>query len=157
MFCVRCGAAIQPGQSFCGACGKPTGTVPLMPVQSRLAGHMRLLAIFWFAISAFRLLPGVFLATMFEAGVGFLPSDVPLFVPALLQTIGFLFIGTAAVGLIAGWGLMDRQPWARTLAIVLGCLSLLDMPFGTALGIYTLWVLLPAKSEEEYKQISNAA
>jgi hypothetical protein len=31
------------------------------------------------------------------------------------------------------------------------------MPVGTALGIYTLWVLLPAQSEEEFRQISNAA
>ena len=52
---------------------------------------------------------------------------------------------------------MERQPWARTLAIVLGCFSLLDMPFGTALGIYTLWVLLPARSEEEYRRIAQAA
>jgi hypothetical protein len=70
--------------------------------------------------------------------------------------VGYLFIGGAAVGLIAGWGLLARQPWARTLAIVLGSLSLFDVPFGTALGIYTLWVLLPARSEEEFRQISNA-
>ncbi len=48
MYCVRCGAALKPGQSFCGGCGTQIGGVPLMPVQSRLAGHMRLLAIFWF-------------------------------------------------------------------------------------------------------------
>ena len=60
-------------------------------------------------------------------------------------------------GIAAGWGLLQRQPWARMLAIVLGCISLFDMPFGTALGIYTLWVLLPAKSEEEYRQIAKAA
>jgi hypothetical protein len=157
MFCVRCGAALQPGQSFCPGCGKPTASLPLMPVQSRLAGHMRLLAILWFAISAFRLIPGIFLAAMFGLSVEFLPADVPLFVPVLLKTIGYLFIGTAAVGLIAGWGLLDRQPWARTLTIVLGAVSLIDLPFGTALGIYTLWVLLPAQSEEEFRQISNAA
>jgi hypothetical protein len=118
---------------------------------------MRLLAIFWFAISAFRLLPGTFLLTMFGPDGKFLPADVPGFVNGILQTVGYLFIGAAAVGLVAGWGLLDRQPWARTLAIVLACFSLLDMPFGTALGIYTLWVLLPAKSEEEFRQISNAA
>jgi len=156
MFCVRCGVALQPGQGFCPACGKPTVNLPLMPAQSRLAGHMRLLAILWFAISAFRLLPGIFLSAMFGLSVEFLPADVPLFVPVLLKTIGYLFIGTGAVGLIAGWGLLDRQPWARTLTIVLGALSLVDLPFGTALGIYTLWVLLPAQSEEEFRQISNA-
>jgi len=156
MFCVRCGATLQAGQSFCAACGKPTGSVPLMPVQSRLAGHMRLLAILWFAVSAFRMIPGIFILTMFGSDVRFLPPDVPAFVTPVIQTVGYLFVGAAAVGLIAGWGLLDRQPWARTLAIVLGSFSLFDVPFGTALGIYTLWVLLPVQSEEEFRQISNA-
>src|SRR6266853_4707274 len=127
-----------------------------MPVQGRLAGHMRLLAILWFAVSAFRMIPGIVLLTMFGSDARFLPPDVPGFVTGILQTVGFLFVGGAAVGLIAGWGLLERQPWARTLAIVLGAFSLLDVPFGTALGIYTLWVLLPAQSEEEFRQISSA-
>jgi hypothetical protein len=156
MFCVRCGAALQPGQSFCPGCGKPTANVPLMPVQSRLAGHMRLLAILWFAVSAFRLLPGIFLLTMFGPDNRFLPADVPGFVNGILQMVGYLLIIVAAAGLIAGWGLLERQPWGRTLAIVLGAFSLIDLPFGTALGIYTLWVLLPARSEEEFRQIANA-
>jgi len=117
---------------------------------------MRLLAILWFAVSAFRMIPGIVLLTMFGSDARFLPPDVPGFVTGILQTVGFLFVGGAAVGLIAGWGLLERQPWARTLAIVLGAFSLLDVPFGTALGIYTLWVLLPAQSEEEFRQISSA-
>ncbi len=117
---------------------------------------MRLLAILWFAISAFRMLPGIFLLTMFGSDNRFLPADVPGFVNGILQTVGYLLIIVAAAGLIAGWGLLERQPWGRTLAIVLGAFSLIDLPVGTALGIYTLWVLLPAQSEEEFRQISNA-
>jgi hypothetical protein len=157
MYCVRCGAALKPGQSFCGGCGTQIGGVPLMPVQSRLAGHMRLLAIFWFAISAFRLIAGISLLTMFGPDGGFLPADVPGFVNGILQIVGYALVGGAAIGLVAGWGLLDRQPWARTLAIVLGCFSLFDIPFGSVVGIYTLWVLLPAQSEEEFRQISQAA
>ena len=66
-------------------------------------------------------------------------------------------MGGAVLGLIAGWGLLERQPWARTLSIVLACFSLLNAPFGTALGIYTLWALLPAKSEEEYNRLARVA
>jgi hypothetical protein len=54
-----------------------------------------------------------------------------------------IFIGAmAALQLVAGWGLLQRKPWARILTIVLGVISLIRFPFGTALGIYTLWVLL---------------
>ena len=57
--------------------------------------------------------------------------------------------------LVLAWGLFEREPWARMLGIVLGCLALLRFPFGTALGIYTLWVLLPESSAREYDRMSR--
>jgi hypothetical protein len=67
------------------------------------------------------------------------------------------YLAKAGVGLLAGWGLIERQPWARLLTLILGFLALLDPPFGTALGVYTLWVLLPAEAEEEYRHTARAA
>ncbi|MGH9814978.1 MAG: hypothetical protein ACRD6I_02770, partial [Candidatus Acidiferrales bacterium] len=63
-------------------------------------------------------------------------------------------VGAASIA--AGYGLMQREPWGRTLALVMGLLALLSVPFGTALGIYTLIVLLPARSEAEYRQLARA-
>ncbi len=159
MFCDRCGTKLNEGQNFCPSCGKPAGIVPLMPVQNRLAGHVRLLGILWLALSAFRLLPGLFLMALFRhrGPLEFLPPEVPFFVHTLIRGVGVVLLASAAVGILAGWGLLERQPWARMLAIVMGVLNLIDMPFGTALGIYTLWALLPAKSEEEYRRIAKAA
>jgi hypothetical protein len=128
---------------------------PLAPVSSRLAGHIRLLAIFWFALSACILLPGLFLLGFSSQLTPLFPPEVPDFVAGLLPAIGVFLTAIAAVGFFAGWGLLERAPWARTLAIVLACFSLLHPPFGTALGIYTLWVLLPARSEEEYRRVSG--
>ena len=157
MYCDRCGTALQEFQRFCPRCGKAVGAIPLMPVENRIAGHVRLLGIFWLAISAFRLIPGLALLSIFQYGVPFFTPGIPGFVHGVMRGLGGLFLAGAVIGLVAGWGLLERQPWARTLAIVVGCFSLVDMPFGTALGIYTLWVLLPARSEEEYRQIARAA
>jgi hypothetical protein len=41
------------------------------------------------------------------------------------------------------------------LGIVVAILSLLKFPIGTALGIYTLWVLAPAESGAEYDAIAD--
>jgi hypothetical protein len=158
MFCDRCGTRLADTQSFCPNCGKAVGRVPMMPPTSRLGGHIRLLGLLWLALSAFRLLPGLLLFAMFRHGaIGFLPPGVPFFVHGIVRSIGFLLMASAVVGIITGWGLLERQPWARMLAIVLGCINLIDMPFGTALGVYTLWVLLPAGSEQEYRRIARAA
>lgn len=129
-----------------------------MPQQNRIAGHIRLLAIFWIAISAFRLLPGMFLGAFFRHGMPwFHDAYFPGFFFPLMHGISLLLLASGALGIVTGWGLLERRPWARMMAIVLGCIFLVDMPFGTALGIYTLWVLLPAASEQEYRQISRAA
>jgi len=157
MYCVRCGAVLQPGQNFCAGCGGRSENAPAIPVQSRLSDHLRLLAIIWFGISAFRMIPGLVLITMSGFISQFLPPDVPAFVFWIIEWIGFVFIGGAAIGFLAGWGLLDRRPWARMLTIVLGCFSLFDVPFGTAIGVYSLWVLLPAESEAEFGRISRAA
>jgi 4-amino-4-deoxy-L-arabinose transferase-like glycosyltransferase len=156
MYCIRCGRPMQPSETFCAACGRPVRDIPLMPVQSRIAGHIRLLAIFWIAISTFRILPALVLAAIFGSNPDF-PPGAPEFVHSIvLGVAAFLFLG-GAFGIAAGVGLLNRAQWARGLAIVLGCIGLIDMPFGTALGAYTLWVLLPAESEQEYQQISRAA
>ena len=155
MFCSQCGGTIQPGQKFCSVCGRPIGLAPTTVPgrQNRVAGNIKLLAVLWMVISAFRLLPGLFMVTVLGRP-SFFPEDVPFFVPGLLHGIGIFLLGGAAIGLLAGWGLWERQPWARMLAIVLGVISLVEVPFGTALGIYTLWVLMPAQSEAEYRQLS---
>jgi hypothetical protein len=62
-----------------------------------------------------------------------------------------------AGGILVGWGLMRRQPWARIVAIVLGVISLFHPPIGTALGIYTLWVLLADEGGLEYRRIASVA
>jgi hypothetical protein len=77
--------------------------------------------------------------------------------PLIFTIIGavFLFIGVAE--LFVGWGLIQREPWARTAAIVVGVLALLHPPFGTLLGIYTLWVLLSRGADLEYRAVARAA
>jgi hypothetical protein len=157
MFCDRCGAKLEESQNFCPACGKGLRALSQIPAQSRIGGHVRLLGILWLAISAVRLIPGFVIVVIFGSNLSFLPPEVPSFVPGLIHTIGLGLLATAILGIATGWGLLAWQPWARMVAIIFGCFSLLDVPFGTALGIYTLWVLLPAKSEEEYKQRSAAA
>lgn len=162
MFCDRCGAQLLETNRFCPTCGKPVvGNMPLMPVQSRIAGHIRMLGILWLALSGMLLVGGCVMLIMFRGSGMFdrgFPPGAPPFVQDMLHFIGMILLGGGALGAIAGWGLLDRQAWGRTLSIVLSCFALvLFVPFGTLLGIYTLWVLLPAQSEEEYRKMARPA
>jgi hypothetical protein len=154
MFCGYCGANLDDSAAFCSKCGKALGAAPIRSREGRIAGHARLLAILWIALSAFRLIPGFALYLIFRSPD--FPPNAPPFLHALLPTIGVLLLLCAVIGGIVGIGLLTRQPWARMLAIVFGSLNLFDLPFGTAMGIYTLWVLLPEESEKEYRRSVRA-
>jgi hypothetical protein len=78
------------------------------------------------------------------------------FLPFGLYSIGGVLAIFGVAHLVLAWGLFQREPWARVLGLVLGILALLRPPFGTALGIYTLWVLLPEHSGQEYERLSRA-
>jgi len=152
MFCDRCGANLQGPVTFCPHCGRQFSAAPLQaPAVNRLAAHARSLAIVWLVYSALRVLPGIFLRSFSNWALPF-DGIGPVFVGGVLHAVsGFLIIG-GIVGLIAGWGLYERRHWARMLAIVLAFLNLLHFPLGTAVAIYTLWVLMPAESEAEWRR-----
>ncbi|HWB97656.1 MAG TPA: zinc ribbon domain-containing protein [Bryobacteraceae bacterium] len=156
MYCDRCGAPIEESQNFCRACGKPAGAVPPVPPPSRLAGHVRLLGILWIAFSAFRLIPAAAMLLFGRFWIPHIPADAAVFVHPFLMFMGYWTLLGSLLGFVAGWGLLERQPWGRTLTLLLGCFALIDPPFGTALGIYTLWVLLPGHASQEYARLSRA-
>jgi hypothetical protein len=75
--------------------------------------------------------------------------------PWLLPVITIVVIGRAILSLVTGLALVNRAPWARIFAIVVAFLTLIKPITGTALAIYTLWVLLPGPSGQEYEQIAR--
>jgi len=162
MFCDGCGVAVQPDQSFCSKCGKQilAPMSVMQPFPGRVRHHTHLLGILWLAFSAINAVGGLILfvlgSTLFshlhEMGA---PREVPSgFLSALFGTLGIIVLAKAAFGFIAGWGLLRREPWARIVTLVLAFISLFHIPLGTAIGIYSLWVLLPERSQHEYESLA---
>lgn len=50
-------------------------------------------------------------------------------------------------GIITGIGLLKLKRWARIVGIVLSAIRLVQIPFGTILGLYGLWVLFNKDTE----------
>ena len=58
-----------------------------------------------------------------------------------VQFIGFGIIAFFSIpSIVGGIALLNGKKWALTLLLILGCFKLFSFPFGTALGIYSIWV-----------------
>jgi hypothetical protein len=164
MYCERCGNQLGEGQRYCSSCGKTVGmaVVPL-DRQGRVEKNLQMLSILWLVSGSLELLAGVVLfvvanvlfgiAAHVNGGVG---GAAP-FVHTILTIVGTAVGLKGILSIVAGWGLLQRETWARALTIVMGFLGLLHIPLGTALGIYTIWVLLPNESAQEYERLALAA
>ena len=117
--------------------------------------HVKVLAILYLVFSGLSILLALAIFVMTGAvssivGTAADLADARLAIPfiRLGGTAAAVFCLVWAVpGLVVGIGLLKRQPWARILGIVMSALSLMHIPFGTALGIYGLWVLFNRDTE----------
>jgi hypothetical protein len=128
--------------------------------RTRVARHIHVLAVLWIIVGALWSIPAIVMMVLGSVAHALVPFGNAVgraLGPAVLHLVGFGFLFVAAAAFVTGWGLMQRRPWARTLAIVLGVLALFHPPFATALGIYTLWVLLPADAAQEYTAMARVA
>lgn len=162
MFCNQCGTPIQPDYNLCPKCGQPLSRVPVVApsAYNRLERHLHVLGILWIVIGVLFLIPSVFMMSVGGLAHAFIPGEA-MVARMLGPFVLFLFGGTLLIlgvgGILVGRGLMQHSSWARVAALILGVLALFHPPFGTALGIYTLWVLLSGDAAQQYDHIARTA
>ncbi len=173
MICQACGRTVEG--AFCSACGARVPPAPVPPAygvpppimfEPRVQRHVHTLGILWCVYGVYRATAGIF-AMLFLMGIstpGFLGgfglrgSPFIPFAPVmggLAAVAGVFILISSALAFTLGFSLLHRKPWGRTLGIVVAILALIKIPVGTALGIYTLWVLAPAASGAEYDAIAD--
>jgi drug/metabolite transporter (DMT)-like permease len=158
MFCNGCGTGLQPNFIVCPHCGKPVGAQVSSVTRSRLRSHLSTLGTLWIIAGGFFLLPS--LGVFFAAGVAHIAIHDSVvgraLGPLVLTLLGGIFLLVGVGGILVGVGLRNRESWARVVAIVLGIIALIHFPFGTALGVYTLWVLISDDGGAEYRRVAGA-
>ena len=132
-----------------------------------MESHVRILAIVRIVFGALGLLGAFVVFLVFGGAAGIVGTVGAAEDPEALLAVPVIgIVGTAIVALIvvlsipslvAGIGLLNFRPWARILTIVLSVLDLLNVPVGTAVGIYGLWVLLNAETEALFTRRNQPA
>ena len=110
--------------------------------------HVKLLGIIFVVWGILSILFGMTIFLIFFATGVISGDEEALAIILFIGTMIAAFSCITGIGeIIAGWGLLERKRWSRILAMIMGVINIIDLPFGTALGIYALWVLLKAESE----------
>jgi hypothetical protein len=120
--------------------------------------HVKVLAWLFIAFGVLGSLLGLgLMALLGIIGVAGAASDPDAWValPILGFTgaaLGVFMLALSLPGIVAGIGLLKFRPWARILTIVLSALNLMNIPFGTILGVYGLWVMLSDEGSRLFVQ-----
>lgn len=163
MICPHCGAQLIADAQFCSRCGnrvvaqQPSSYPPPMPAYAppaltRVSRHIQALGILWLIYAVWRTLSRFLGLAFAHSYFGWHHHGFGLWPFAFGSAIISL-----ALSLTTAYGLLNRQPWGRILAIICGIFALVHPIMGTALGVYTLWVLAPTVSGVEYAWLTNSS
>ena len=78
--------------------------------------------------------------------------DAQIVLPIIANILMAFFLLMCVPGIIAGIGLFKKKEWARILTLILSVLDLVNIPVGTALGIYSIWALVQPETVEIFKK-----
>jgi hypothetical protein len=126
-----------------------------------MESHVRILAILNIAWGSLGIIAALILMLVFGGvislvGISAMQDADAVVAAPILGIVGTVVIVIILIvslpGVIAGIGLLNFRPWARILTLVVSALHLLNVPFGTALGIYGFWVLLSSSTEALFQQ-----
>jgi len=118
--------------------------------------HIPVIAWLHIVLGALGILFAIFLFTV-VAGAGILTgNDIAIALIAFVAWfLGFLIAILSLPGIIGGIYLLKHRAWARILLLIVAFLDLLNIPFGTALGIYTIWVLMNDETIRIFKEANQ--
>jgi hypothetical protein len=112
--------------------------------ESRMKKHVTIVGALQIGFSSLWLILSVVLYFIFNFARGQVGDD-----PTAVKVLSFmaislpLFLGLISVlGLIAGIALLNYKGWARIITIIVSALGCLNIPIGTLVGVYTIWVLM---------------
>ena len=65
--------------------------------------------------------------------------------------LSLIILFFSSLGIIGGAGLFSFKPWARILVMIVSAINCLNVPVGTAKGVYSIWVLMQPETIELFE------
>jgi hypothetical protein len=112
--------------------------------ESRMKKHVTVVGALQIGFSILWLILAIVLYFIFNFARGQVGDD-----ETALKVLGFLaislplFVGVISLlGLIGGIALLAFKGWGRIITIIVSALGCFNIPIGTLIGVYSIWVLM---------------
>jgi hypothetical protein len=124
-----------------------------MEEDSKMKKHVTIVGSLQIGFSTLWLIAAIILFFVLNFARGFVENDaVATKVLGFISFILPVFIGVIAIlGLVGGIALLSYRAWARVLVIIVSALGCLNIPIGTLVGVYTIWVLMQDETVKMFK------
>jgi len=113
--------------------------------------HITALGILYIVFFGVGLLTALLIFTIL-GGAGALSGDPQA--GSILVTVGTIIaiylIVLSLPALVVGIGILKYKNWGRIAGLVLAILNIFNVPFGTALAIYSFWVLMTPEAKRMF-------
>jgi hypothetical protein len=128
----------------------------------------RLLGLFFWLFTGLNVLIILAIAVIYIGIFGFVISQTPqdsndpppeIIMGILVFVFFFVLVFTILFSLpkiVAGYGLRNNKPWARTWAIIASIMACMSFPLGTAMGVFGLVFLFSDEGKHYFDQITYA-
>lgn len=123
--------------------------------------HLDVLGLLFVVAGFLALLVGVAMLSLGIGAAAIARSGDPQ-VTVAANVMAGTFVGLALVMLLwatanglAGFALRRRRRWSRRFGLVLSAINVFALPFGTALAVYTVWVLLNDEARRHFRDLSE--
>lgn len=115
--------------------------------------HVLIVGILYIVLSVMSLIGAVVVFMVLAGSATVIGETEVVMISSLLGLIIALFLAITSIpGLVAGYALIKGYNWGRILGLILAFFNLINIPFGTILGIYAIWVLLHNETVQYFKK-----
>lgn len=118
--------------------------------------HINIVAALQIGLSIFNLLVAFLIFTILKLVGGFVDdANANTILSIVADILAVVLIIISVPGILAGLGLYKRKEWARILTLILSVIEIFSFPFGTAIGIYSIWALIQPETIAEFNTAQN--
>lgn len=116
--------------------------------------HVNVVASLHIGLSIFGILVSLIVGVILSLVGSFIDDPMAVkILPIIANVVIWVIIVLSIPGIIAGIGLFKRKEWARILTLILSVIKLMNIPIGTAVGVYSIWVLVQDETTALFKPV----